>query len=390
MLIIRLINCLYGYILFTASGGFPERFVNLLSRMSIKAWDIRPHKGVIHGKCRARDYKKLCRAAKKSGMSIQIKKKKGLPFFIKKYRKRLGFFLSVPMFLIFIFVMSGRIWSINFSGNERLSEEYLRQLLRENGISEGIKQSDITASDTESAILSSCDELSWIALNIDGSVLNVEVRESIESLDPLDYTHPCHIVASKDGFLKTLETYEGTKIAKINSAVTKGQLLISGVIEAKDKSITFCHAKGYAAAETTDQLSFEVKKRRNLLFISDYEFRASPEIFNIIIPLGLLPSDENVVISNSEYRLTVNGRRLPVACHKTSLISFQKRSVTLSDKEALLLLMSAMHEKLYSLSKSCEILDCRTVLSNTKDSFKATVNLKLVESIGIESEILTD
>ena len=49
MIFLRLLHWLRGYVAFTASGGFPERFVNLCAGMRVRVWDVRPKDGALCG-----------------------------------------------------------------------------------------------------------------------------------------------------------------------------------------------------------------------------------------------------------------------------------------------------------------------------------------------------
>ncbi len=390
MLIDALINFYIGYVFFTVSGGFPERFINLCSRMSIKAWDLRPIKGGVCGKCRVDDYRKLRNAARESGMKLRHTKKRGVPFFFISHRKHTGLFVFVPVFILFILIMSGRIWSVNINGNVSLSDEVIRNALKEHGITEGVKRNSLNVNVVESILPAEIDGLSWIAVNINGSVIHVEVSEGTKAQESQDPSRPCHIVASKDGYLRILETHSGTEIAPLNSAVTKGQLLISGIIEAKDKSVRFCRASGTAIAETSEKITVEIKKSQTVLSVRDHDFRLKLNIFNVPIPLGFLPYSDNCSTFSNEYRLTANGRRLPVACTVTKQTSYEKTEKVFKDKEAKLLLVSKLHEKIIDISDDCEIIGIKTVFSDKKSSVSAETELLLLENIGREVDILTD
>ena len=390
MLIDALINFYIGYVFFTVSGGFSERFVNLCSRMSIKVWDLHPIRGGVCGKCRADDYMKLRNAAKKSGMKLRHTKKLGVPFFFVSHKRRAGLFFCLPLFILFILIMSGRIWSVNINGNVSVPDEVILRELREHGISEGVKRSSLNVGKIESTLTAEIDGISWVAVNINGSVIHVEVTENIDTSDSIDISKPCHIVASKDGYLRILETHSGTRIAKLNSAVTKGQLLISGIIEAKDKSVKFCHASGTAIAETAEKITAEIKKTQTVLSVCDYDYRLKLSIFNLPIPLGIMPYSENCTVFNDEYRLCANGRRLPVLCYVTKQTSYNEGKKLFGDSEAELLLMSKLHEKIIDYSANGEIIGIKTVISDRKDSLFAETELMLSENIGQEIDILTE
>ena len=176
----RLLRFLKGYVEFRAVGGFPERFINLCAANRISVQEIKMFGDTILGVCGIKDYARIRMVAKKSGMKVHILKKTGLPFFVRKNRMRsgiiVGFFLSV---LITSF-LSGRIWVINVSGNEKMPAEEILSCFEDMGIKTGMKKTSIVPKEKAFEALEKIDGLMWCAVNVDGCKIGIEIKEQIE------------------------------------------------------------------------------------------------------------------------------------------------------------------------------------------------------------------
>ncbi|MEG1551624.1 MAG: sporulation protein YqfD, partial [Oscillospiraceae bacterium] len=90
MLIIKFLRYILGYVDFTAVGGFPERFINLCTNNKIPLWNLKNSKSIVYGTTTIKGYKAIRQSAKRSGVTLKIEKKHGLPFFEHKNKKRVG------------------------------------------------------------------------------------------------------------------------------------------------------------------------------------------------------------------------------------------------------------------------------------------------------------
>ena len=88
MFIVKGLRFLRGYLLVEGSGGYIERMLNLISQKNISCWNIHIHQYQISCMVFAKDYRRITKFAKKTGVRIRIKEKYGVPFLLKKRRKR--------------------------------------------------------------------------------------------------------------------------------------------------------------------------------------------------------------------------------------------------------------------------------------------------------------
>ena len=87
MLIKIIISYIFGYIKIAVEGYYIERFINICKKEKITIWKLK-RKKVIELKLNTsvREFRRICKVAKKTKCKIRVEKKKGLPFLIHKYK----------------------------------------------------------------------------------------------------------------------------------------------------------------------------------------------------------------------------------------------------------------------------------------------------------------
>lgn len=274
-----------GYINFRAFGGFADRFINLCIQNKIPLWDIRNIDGRISASTTISGYLSIKGPARKSGMKTLVTEKKGLIFFLKKHKKRVGILLGAVISAVIITVLTQFVWSISVIGNTDLSDEYILSAFEKHGVKVGMPISEIDLVEIAAQVSQETEELSWTAVNRKGSALVIEVKERVEKPEMYDSQTPTNLVASEDGLILSIDILYGSAEVKVGSAVTKGDLLINGVILHRDNSETLIHADGHVKALTKKHITasssdFSVfspvnSKKRKVLFF-----------FGMKIPLG--------------------------------------------------------------------------------------------------------
>lgn len=379
---IRFFHFLTGYVVFVAAGGFPERFVNLCADAGVPVWDVRPRDGYLLGKTTVRGYRRLRAPSRRAGMRLRVREKHGLPFFVYRNRRRFGVPVGAAVFLLVFALLSSGLWRIEIEGNDLLTDDTVREALREVGVCEGMRPAAIDASAAERELLRLLPGVDWIALNVDGSVLHVALREDTTP-ETNEVQKPCHVVASHDGFLVRLEPYEGQAVARVNTAVQQGELLISGAKEHQN-GVTLHHAAGYAEAQTTRTLRAEIADR-TYPQPTKKRFRTALRFFGVCLPLGDPKPVGNGIYFSYETYLTAKGARLPL-----SRVVFRSTFYTgehrLSDAQRRLLLRSDFGERAAMTLRGCRIEHARIELRGNA----CIGTFSLVENIAVEQEILLD
>ena len=290
-MIISIIRYILGYINFRAFGGFSDRFLNICTRDGIPLWNIKNVKGNISASTTINGYLSIRNAVRKSGMKVMVTERKGLIFFLKRNKIRAGLLFGVIVFASLIFILSQFVWSVSLVGNIDLQEDYLLSAFQKYGVKVGATISSIDDSDIAERVVSEVPELSWAAINRKGNVVVIEVREKTPAPEKYDNSVPTNLIADENGLILSIDVLSGNEEIKPGSAVTKGDLLISGVITFADGREKLVHGDGFVKALVTRKEKFngndfsvhnltEEKTRKKLFF------------FGIEIPLGASVGDE--------------------------------------------------------------------------------------------------
>ena len=311
MFLIKLLRFFLGYVSFTVTGDFPERFFNLITRSKLRIWDAKKKNGMLCGYIIAKDYRYIRTFARKSRVKVRITKRYGFPFFIRRYKKRVGFFCGLVIYALILSALSMSIWSIEISGNSLVSDREIEASLKESGLYLGAYSKNLNDIEISQKTLMYIDELSYVTIFIRGSVADVQVQEKT-SLDKSDDA-PCNIVAKCKGKILSVDAYSGTATVSAGDIVTEGDILISG-IEENSISNHLVAAKGDVIAESEQDISVSVGEDENLLFLEKSPYRRRRlNFFSLKIPLfvGRLPSGEYKIF-REDGLFTLFERKLPV------------------------------------------------------------------------------
>ncbi len=387
MIIIRFLRFLKGYVSFTASGGFIERFVNLCTKNRIPLWNLKRKEDYLEADTTVKGYKIIRESAKRSGVRVSIAKKHGLPFFMRSYRKRAGILAGLAFACLLVAFLSSMVWSISVSGNLELTDEEILEAFGENGVKIGAFKFKIDCEDVAYNVTRRLPQLSFASVNIIGSRAEIVVNERSEKPDFPDDSEPCDIISSENGTVARIEANIGEAQIKVGDAVVKGDLLISGITENADASENLQAARGKVIAKvkkkiTTENTDFsfhtqKAEKNRNLLYILGLE-----------IPLGPSVGKENA--SRLTQKLTNGEIELPVGIIKEHSYSLSDET-PLPDKYKSLLCAKNYCEIYRNIFLQSEEIISQLVTENKKDGFAYFSGECLVKKdIGIRKAILVD
>lgn len=389
---LKIIRFLCGYVIFTVKGAAPEVFINRATKSGVRLFNVKKHKEFLYCSVMASEYFALRRVAKQSRVRIKIKNKVGLPFFIRLYKKRKGIFVGIICFGLTLYFLSLYVWSIDIKGLESTDENQFNTLINDLGICTGILKSEIDTPMVEKIIMNKFSNISWVSVNIKGSILSFEVKEKIEAPQIIPKTTPCNVKANNDGQIIRMEVYEGTPEIKNGDAVVKGQLLINGFVEDDFGTCNIRHADAKVFALTKHSLKKEVElcemqKQKTGKVVE----RKRLKLFGIELPLTLVPApgadfEKNVQIKSVE----VGGVCLPISYYKEVWTQFCEQKVVLSAEEAMQKANAELEQEEQEKLKDIKILS-----KDKKEKFlngKATIiaDYTCEENIAVQEEIILE
>ena len=249
---------LLGSVEFAAEGGFPERFINLMEEKGIPAQYLIPNSIGFIGAVRPEQYCKLRPIARKSGMKIRMKQKTGLPFFVDRYHHRKGLLVGLFCLCSMLLVLQMFVWSVSIEGCKTLEESYIRQQLQETGIYTGALIPEIDAVRCQREMMMRVPELSWIAINVQGSTITVKLRERVMPPPEVDREDAAaNVISSRTGVIREMEVYSGQPLVQVGEAVWEGRMLVSGIFVSNQHTLVR-YARAKIIAEVEESIVIEI------------------------------------------------------------------------------------------------------------------------------------
>ena len=385
---VKLARWIIGFVAFAFSGGFIDGFVNQCYEERINVHALRERGGVLYGECLARDYLSLHHIARKNGGKLKIQKKSGAVFGLLKIRSRYGLITGGVIFICLLCFLSGFIWNVEITGNEKITNEELTSFLEENGVCVGELWKNVDKDKTENLIMASFDDCAWVHINESGTTARVEIREAAPKPDVREKT-AANVKAKKDGLIVKTSVESGWGVAKKGDSVTKGDLLISGIYESeKKKGNQFAHASGEYIAEVKEKLSLTVARKQSYKAYKKERVFRKISFYGAEIPLYLLPYEkENSELEISCDNLSLNSNVLPIGLLTIKERRFDIRTKTLSDAKLKKLTESEIEKKLKEEFSDCEIIKRKLDVSLNSDEATVKGELICLEDIGEVVEI---
>ena len=386
-MIIQFLRYLFGYINFRAFGGFPDRFINLCTKEGIPLWNVRNINNNITASTTVQGYLSIHTVARKSGMRVISTDKVGLKYFMRKHKTRVGILAGAVLSVIIISILTQFVWSVSVVGNTTLEEDVILSTFEKYGVRVGVPASSIDNDEVASLVMNEIESLSWVSVNMKGSVVVIEVREKTEAPEIYDASKPTNVIASEDGVILSIDVLYGNEEVKPGSAVIKGDLLISGVVAHKDGSEKTIHADGYVKAlvkkkrvsSDTDFSIYDIEneKTRNLIFF-----------FGLKIPLGTMLKDGYFTEHNSFIESDKNLLPVGIITQYGACISEEKATVNASMQEKLALFSNAVYVR--ELLEYSEIRNSKTVSLETENAVQYEISAQCEQEIGTLQEIYVE
>lgn len=384
-MIINVIRFLRGYVEFTATGGFAERFINLCTVNNIVLWNLK-NDGVKVCACTTFDgYLNIHKAAVNSGMRVKIIKKHGLAILAKRHKTRLGAVLGVFIALVMIAFFSGRIWSIEINGSLPVKRTDFTEKLNEIGVYVGVGKSKTDSKAITDELLNTYPQISWASVNIYGTKLVVEVRKTEIPPKIEDTDTPHNIIASKTGQITLVKGYRGTNKVKEGDVVEKGDILISGIVVNADNTETLVNAAGEVTAQTVTKISSQSLLHRSVSIVEDSSPKYRLFFFGLKLPLSLKGGDR--FIGDGESFINGGNEKLPLGITRETHCFVKEKNVGFTEKESLLSTLTECVEK--SRNELCENDVCELTFKKkiTERSLTVECTAKGTENIAFSQKI---
>ena len=327
-------------------GIYPEKIINLCAKNRIAVWNVHYGNEKIRLFITVKDFKRLPKILKRSGLRLHILNKTGFPFFINRYKRRFGIFAGIVIFFAVLQFMSGFIWIIEVEGNKTVTDREILAICEEIGIKIGVKRNSIDTKNTPQDLLLKTDKLSWGSFNIEGCKLTVNVTEIVPKTE--DNTVATNLKAAKDGIIEKIDVTSGNPVVKVGDIVKKGDLLVSGITETM-RDTKFVHSIGTVTAKTEETITlFEPFIKKTETFTGKTAKRRVLEVFGIKIPLYIGKEKGNFKTETDCKNLKLLSQNIPIKIYTKKFIFVKKENLTRDYNE----LCQQLRERLEKESKT--------------------------------------
>lgn len=386
----KLLKYIAGYVVFIAKGGFSERFINLCALGRVRVWDMTCRDGYIKGKIAVRDFHKLRRIVRKTGVRLTISEKIGLPFYLRHHRNRIGLIVSAVFYIVFCIVMNRFVWCIDTADSNNFSREQIISAAENAGLHHGVYVSSFDEEKAARGIFKAFGgKLSWVKVNIKGSLAVIEYREKNEKIQIEEKGEPSNIVADFDGVIVSDETYQGAKNISRGNAVKKGDVLISGVVEGIDQKPLYYEAKGKFTALHGDKSELTLSTDNTFYRLADIRQVCSAEIFGLNIPLGFVGyTAEEGALMVKDFSAEYDGHILPFSLRVTTIANYEE--ITIPIEKLSLLAVLNYSDYTYNKYGNSNVVSSELTEKIQKDSVVITGEYQCIDFIGESKPIIIE
>ena len=389
------VNRLRGQVRVRAESPFPERVLNLCGARDLAFWDLEWESPTAFT-CRLsrRDWHALRRAAEQLDCTLTVVRREGAPYFLFRFRHRQALATGLVACALGLFLCSFFIWDFTVEGNETVPTEEILRALERCGVGLGSFGLSLDSEDIRNHVLLDIPELSWITVNVSGCRAAVQVRERVQPPELIDERAAANVVARRAGLVLDVQALDGAAAVLPGTAVTEGQLLISGVEDTDTFGARVLAGMGEVQARTWYSLTTEVP-------LTGLEKRyTGEEKTGIALVFGTrrIKFFSNSSIEGEKYDkitsrhpLTLLGVRIPVAVVTETYRFYETVSAGRTAAEAERAAEAALTEQLHAMVDPYGTVSSTLCTSRRRgDVLTVTLAAECVEEIGLSVPILTE
>lgn len=223
-----------GYVNISVEGFYIEKVINTCKKNNIELINLdRKSNTIIYVGINVKEFKEFSNIVKKNKCRMKIMKKSGIPFVVKRYRKRKIFFIALLVLCLLIISSSKFIWNIEIIGENGIHKEHILNIIKEEGLEIGKLKKQVNLNQVINRIRLENDNISWVGIKMCGTNVKIEIKKAYSKPEVVNEDEYCNITASKDAVIERINAQNGIPKVMQGDVVKKGDILIEGTIEGK-------------------------------------------------------------------------------------------------------------------------------------------------------------
>ena len=379
-----------GYKIIKIAREDSAAFVNMCGEYGFQYTDLKFFDDAIEIRASLYWAKKITDGAAYKGIEIASVKERGLWSILKRYRKRYGLFIGALMGIAFTVYSSFLVWDVRIEGNHRLSDGEVQEILKTCGFGEGVAHRGYDTEVLENRVLIYSPDISWITVNIIGTVAEVEIRETEPEIQE-EIMSAANLVAERSGVIEYFEDTRGNAAVEVGEAVSEGQLLVGGIYGSEEEGFRYTVAKGKVYASTEREFSVDVPLQYEK---KCYTGRSKTEKYLIFFEkeVKIYRNSGNLyttcdTIEVVEYFHSFGGGELPFGIRTVRYLEYEMKPCERSIEEATELAYYELGVRTYAELSEAHLLSRRLEFDITDTEYKLRCYMRVIENIAKVSEI---
>ena len=388
----KLLEYAIGYVNIVIEGYYIEQFINICNNKQIDLWNIKKENSIkIFANVQIGDFKRLKPICKKTKCKVKIQNKRGLPFVIRKYKKRKFFFIFLLLIILTIIILSNFIWNIEIESDADIPKEEILELAKSEGLEIGKRKGAIDTKAVINKIRLERDDISWVGIEIDGTNATIKLVKADEKPEIINDDEYCNIVADKNAMILKVSAQNGTPLVKEGDIVTNGDVIVAGWMEGKYTGKQYVHAQAEIQAKvwytTTERVYLkETKKVETGETKNSYSVKINN--FQINLPKSLPKFKKYDTIEENKKLKLFSNFYLPFELVKYTYKEYKEEQVVYSIEEAKQIGIDRAKESLQDKIDGKKILDKQVKVRAETDYIEVEVTYEVKENIGIKEKIV--
>lgn len=317
-------------------SGKTESFLNLLSQKKVYFWGTFVDENeALHLSGSVLSAEQIMKNAEIMELEAEVVERKGLPFLFDKYKKRYGIMVGVVIAWAILFLSSLVVWEVRVAERSGEDPEKIISLLEECGLEMGTFLPTLNVRAVENQFLLNNPEYSFLAVNIYGTVANIEIRRAFEKEGTEDKSRLCNVISAKDGTIVSVEAYGGVPVVKKGDRVSAGDVLISSCMEGSFGVVRYVHAYGRVMASVCYEYKTEIPLEYETAELTGRE-ETKTEVKLLCFGASLFENEaspfEKCKAESSEEYVDIFGIKLPIRVEK--VIYYEEEAVKRKQSES--------------------------------------------------------
>lgn len=393
MFIKILLSYIAGYMRIAVEGYFAERFINMCTQKNILLWNTKKMgSGIFKCNISIQDFKRLKEISRKTKCKVTIKKKKGLPFFFERYKKRKILAFLIMLLVVIMIAMSNFVWNIEIECDDEIDKNEIMDIINRNGLEIGKIKTDVDPNKIVRSIRYEREDIAWVGVTFNGTNATVKIIKAEEKPEIINPNEYCSIISNKEGIVTKINVQNGLPAVKVGDLVKKGTILVNGWLEGKYTGIRYVHATAEIEAKVWYSKNVRINKKQEIsVKTGNEEKKYSIKFKNFEINLFKTLSkfqNYDTIIEYKKLKI-FSDYYLPIELKLTQNYEIEKQQIVYSTNEIKDIYGKKIEQEIEEQIKDAtKIVDKQVNIKEEKDYVDIEIIYEVLENIGKEEKIV--